>query len=70
MDKKFKNNLPGRDWFECFMKRNEQLTVKLAENTKMVRATVTYDMIANYLEELANDETMKPILLTIEEHAR
>lgn len=52
--KKFKDNLPGRDWFEHFMKRHEQLTVKLAENTKRVRAAVTYDMVDKYFQELAN----------------
>ncbi|KAJ8967954.1 hypothetical protein NQ317_003544 [Molorchus minor] len=49
---RFKENLPGIDWFKSFMKRHPQLTIKLAENTKRVRAGLkcTPSTVVNYDE--------------------
>lgn len=52
-EKRFKNNFPGVDWFKSFMGRHEDLTIKLAENTKRVRAAVTYEVVQKYFTELA-----------------
>lgn len=40
---RFKNNLPGINWFNGFMTRNFNITTKLAENTKRVRAELSYE---------------------------
>lgn len=51
-EKRFNDNLPGMDWFKGFMKRHRDLTIKLAENTKRVRAGVSYEVIQEYFENL------------------
>lgn len=48
----FKNNRPGDDWFENFMKRQPQLTYRFSENIKRSRAAVTRETIAKYFENL------------------
>lgn len=52
-EKRFEDNFPGVDWFKSFMGRHEDLTIKLAENTKRVRAAVTYEVVQKYFTELA-----------------
>lgn len=51
-EKRFKNNLPGLDWFKSFMRRHPNLTIKFAENTKRVRAAVTYEVVEAYFANL------------------
>ncbi|KAJ8941753.1 hypothetical protein NQ318_001347 [Aromia moschata] len=51
-ERRFKDNLPGLDWFKSFMKRHPELTIKLAENTKRVRAGLSYEMIQEYFQHL------------------
>ncbi|XP_050305884.1 uncharacterized protein LOC126743011 [Anthonomus grandis grandis] len=51
-DSRFKENMPGMDWFKSFMSRNKDLTVKLAENTKRVRGALTREVIQKYFENL------------------
>lgn len=51
-EKRFKDNLPGIDWFKLFMSRHADLTIKLAENTKRVRAAVSYEMVEEYFSHL------------------
>lgn len=50
--KRFKDNLPGIDWFKSFMGRHPDLTIKLAENTKRVGAGLSYDIVKDYFENL------------------
>nr|XP_023018090.1 jerky protein homolog-like [Leptinotarsa decemlineata] len=50
----FIENLPGTDWFNGFMKRNPNLTIKLAENTKRVRAALSYESVEDYFRNLKN----------------
>lgn len=59
VERRFKHNLPGLDWFKSFMKRNRDLTIKLAENTKRVRAALSYEVIQEYFENLGR--TIKDI---------
>ncbi|KAJ8952793.1 hypothetical protein NQ318_008110 [Aromia moschata] len=51
-ERRFKDNIPGLDWFKSFMKRHQELTIKLAENTKRVRAELSYEMIQEYFQHL------------------
>lgn len=53
-NKRFRDNLPGIDWFSAFMKRNPAVTVKLAENTKRVRAALSYETVKEYFDNLEN----------------
>lgn len=53
-EKRFKNNMPGEGWFNGLMKRHPQLTIKLAENTKRVRAAVTYEIVDQYFRNVAD----------------
>lgn len=46
--------MPGEGWFNGLMKRHPQLTVKLAENTKRVRAAVTYEIVEEYFRNVAD----------------
>lgn len=50
--KRFKDNLPGIDWFKSFLLRHRDLTIKLAENTKRVRAAVSYQIVEQYFTHL------------------
>lgn len=52
-EKRFKNNLPGLDWFKGFMYRHrEYLSERMAENIKRSRATICTSTITTYFEEL------------------
>ncbi|KAG5881207.1 hypothetical protein JTB14_026648 [Gonioctena quinquepunctata] len=51
---RFEHNLPGTDWFNGFMKQNSTLTIELAENTKRVRAALSYELVADYFRNSKN----------------
>lgn len=53
IEKRFTNNMPGEGWFNGLMKRHPRLTIKLAENTKRVRAAVTYEIIEDYFRNVS-----------------
>ncbi|KAJ4425642.1 hypothetical protein ANN_27838 [Periplaneta americana] len=38
IEKRFKYNRPGVEWFHCFMKRHPELTAKFSQNIKSSRA--------------------------------
>lgn len=59
---KFKENKPGEDWFYRFIKRNNSLTERLAQNIKRVRAGVDRESIVNYFTNLR--ETLQGIPAT------
>lgn len=48
----FKENLPGRSWFRSFLRRNETLSVRLAENLSKSRASVTKELIETWFDEV------------------
>ncbi|KAG5862913.1 hypothetical protein JTB14_024281 [Gonioctena quinquepunctata] len=56
---RFRENLPGLDWFKTFMLRHPNLTIKSAEHTKIVRAAVSYEIIESYFSELK--DTLKDV---------
>lgn len=54
--KRFKDNLPGRDFVESFMRRHkDQLAVRMCQNIKRSRAGVTPETINSYFDELSNE---------------
>ena len=52
VDSTFRNNLPGPDWLNSFMKRHN-LTQRIADNVKVKRAEISPNMISEYFENLA-----------------
>lgn len=49
---RFKNNLPGKDWVELFLKRNNTLSLRFGENIKRVRAAVSTSVLNEYFDNL------------------
>lgn len=50
----FKNNLPGKDWVDSFLKRHtDRLTVRLSENIKRARAETNDKVINEYFDNLS-----------------
>jgi len=56
---KFNNNLPGKDWVELFLKRNNTLTLRFGENIKRVRAAVSTSVLNEYFDNL--NEVLKDV---------
>lgn len=51
--KKFKDNLPGRDWALSFLKRNKKLlSQRMCQNIKGSRASVSPDIINDYFDNV------------------
>ena len=50
--KKFKCNLPGKDWALSFLARHPELSQRLTANTKRGRAEVCTDVINEYFDNL------------------
>ena len=48
----FVNNRPGRHWFQGFMQRNPQLSVRIPERVSKARAAVTEESIRRWFNEL------------------
>lgn len=53
IEKRFKDNRPGLEYVRAFFKRNPALTLRLSENVKRARASVTRDTIRTYFQNLA-----------------
>lgn len=52
-EKRFKNNLPGKDWASSFLARHKDtLTICLGQNIKRSRANVDHEVVGNYFKEL------------------
>ncbi|XP_046394382.1 uncharacterized protein LOC124162069 [Ischnura elegans] len=51
-EKVFKDNFPGMEWVRGFLSRRRELTVRLGENIKRVRAAVTREVLEKYFNNL------------------
>ena len=49
---RFKNNIPGVDWFYSFFKRHKGLTLRLSQNVKRSRAAVSHSDVSKYMNQL------------------
>lgn len=57
---RFKNNMPGVDFIDSFLKRNSKdLSKRLGQNIKRSRAAISKDIVNNYFNEL--EETLKDV---------
>lgn len=48
----FKNNQPGRHWWDCFCKRHPKVSSRVAQNLNMDRASVSEDALNNWFNEV------------------
>lgn len=61
-----KSSLPGRSWFEGFLKRHSEIKQKHAESVSKARAAVTQDRIYKWFDEILEylkENKMEEILL-------
>ena len=48
----FKNGIPGKKWFKCFLKRHPEISEREAESINSARATVSEKNIKKWFQEL------------------
>lgn len=54
--RKFKNNIPGRDWAYSFLRRHKkEVSERLCQNIKRSRAAVSKDVVSEYFELLEKE---------------
>lgn len=53
-ESRFRNNMPGKDFINLFLKRHPELSVRFSENIKRCRAAVGANLINSYFDQLAN----------------
>lgn len=49
---RFRDNKPGRDWWEGYLKRHQKLSEKWSQNIKRVRANVGEEAVKDYFDHL------------------
>ena len=58
----FKNNMPGRDWVDSFLKRNKHLLAhRMCQNTKRSRAAISPEVVNEFFDNLR--DTLKDVPL-------
>lgn len=58
---KFRNNLPGKDFAESFMKRHrDEISLRLCQNIKRCRAAVSHEVINTFFDHL--EESLHGVL--------
>lgn len=51
----FKDNLPGSDWLKRFFRDHPDISVRVAQNVKRVRAGVSHETLRTYMEHLEQE---------------
>lgn len=64
-DVPFRDGRPGRHWFEGFKRRHPELSIRLAQNLTLKRASVTEEALRQWFQEVKN-HLEKQDLLTID----
>jgi len=64
LENPFKDNRPGRHWYEVFMKRHPQFTFRMSQNLNKTRAAATEEVIRLWFQEV-KDHLKKLNLLNI-----
>lgn len=52
VENRFKENLPGYEWVNSFLKRNKELTTRLSQNIKRYRSDVAAEDLHEYFDNL------------------
>lgn len=52
LNKAFKNNIPGRKWYEGFLRRHPEITLRTPQNLTMSRSSVTQIQIKRWFNEV------------------
>lgn len=52
LNKTFKNDIPGRKWYEAFMKRHPEITLRVSQNLTKSRSEVTSEKLENWFQEV------------------
>lgn len=61
----FRDNMPGRSWYEAFLKRNPEISERISENVSLNRAKVSEQSLRNWFEEVS-EYLIDQDLITIE----
>lgn len=48
----FKNNRPGKHWFQSFLKRHPEITTRICQNLTSTRASVTKEALDKWFQEI------------------
>lgn len=58
----FKNDRPGRSWFDSFRKRHLNITYRTAQSLEMIRADVTEEDLRNWFQQITKYMKEKNLL--------
>ncbi|XP_067215467.1 uncharacterized protein [Linepithema humile] len=48
----FANGQPGRHWYEAFLRRHQEISIRIAQNLPKSRASVTEDILRGWFKEI------------------
>lgn len=66
----FKNNRPGEKWYELFLKRHPQISVRTPQNLTSTRDSVTEENIRNWFAEVYNYMVEKDLTSILQDPSR
>lgn len=69
-DSPFTNDRPGRTWFNSFLKRNPNISIRVAQNLTSSRAAVRKETLLKWFQEIQEYLTEKNYLEIIEDPTR
>jgi len=58
----FANRQPGRHWYESFLRRHPEISIRVAQNLPKSRASVTEDILRNWFKEIEQHLVEKELL--------
>lgn len=61
----FRDNKPGRSWYEAFLKRNPEISERISENVTLNRAKVSEQSLRSWFKEVS-EYLIDQDLITIE----